>query len=235
MVIIPAVDLCQGEVVHAIKGQRNRYLPIQSQLYPGSEPGSILQALLDIYPFEIIYIADLDAINGIKSNNVIINKLQRQFPTLNIWLDQGMSSKEEVIKHQQPLIRQVIGSETGINPDILAKLQDISPSPILSLDFKDGHLIGDYTLLNHPEVWPDNIIIMNLSRVGSGLGPDLELLNQIKLLASNKNFYIAGGIRNREDLKQLKITGITGVLIATALHTCQITSQEISEFVQNAE
>ncbi|MBI4006513.1 MAG: hypothetical protein HY356_07570 [Gammaproteobacteria bacterium] len=231
MVIIPVIDLCQGQVVHAVKGQRDRYLPIQSQLCHGADPGDILQAFLDIYPFEIIYIADLDAINGKKSNDDIINKLQRQFPTQNFWLDYGGSSKEEVIQHQRPLISQIIGSESGINPDTLAVLQDISPFPILSLDFKDGHFIGDHTLLKHPEVWPDNIIIMNLSRVGSGLGPDFELLDQIKSLASDKNFYIAGGIRNQGDFKQLKTISLTGVLIATALHNCQITCQEISEFI----
>ena len=231
MVIIPVIDLYQGQVVHAVRGQRDRYVPVQSQLCQSTDPESILQAFLDIYSFETIYIADLDAIGGQEGNNIHINKLQRQFPTLDIWLDQGISSKEDVIRHQHSRRKQVIGSETGISPDLLTNMQDITPAPILSLDFKEGHLIGNHTLLKYPEVWPDNIIIMNLSRVGSGLGPDLELLDQIKSLASDKNFYIAGGIRNQDDLEQLCAAGIAGVLIATALHTCQITRRDISKFI----
>jgi phosphoribosylformimino-5-aminoimidazole carboxamide ribotide isomerase len=60
--LIPVVDLLNGEVVHARKGQRSHYLPLQSSLCQGTQPETVVGALLDLYPFRTLYIADLDAI-----------------------------------------------------------------------------------------------------------------------------------------------------------------------------
>src|SRR5215471_11081379 len=60
--LIPVVDLLGGQVVHARKGQRSHYLPLESGLCGGSEPETIVGALLDLHPFQTLYIADLDAI-----------------------------------------------------------------------------------------------------------------------------------------------------------------------------
>jgi len=102
------------------------------------------------------------------------------------------------------------------------------PELVLSLDFKEGVFSGDTRLLQQPEIWPENIIIMNLARVGLSEGPDIELLYKTNALSAGKNIYMAGGIRNVTDLQMLENTGVAGVLIATGLHTGQITRQDIT-------
>ena len=64
MEIIPVIDLMAGHVVHARFGNRQHYQPIQSLLCNSSKPVDIIQALLELYPFKTIYIADIDAIQG---------------------------------------------------------------------------------------------------------------------------------------------------------------------------
>ena len=74
---------------------------------------------------------------------------------------------------------------------------------------------------------------MTLNKVGSLLGPDFSYLEKILGLArkqsSDIHVYAAGGIRNMDDLLQLRDLGITGALVATALHNGSITAAEVAE------
>jgi phosphoribosylformimino-5-aminoimidazole carboxamide ribotide isomerase len=57
--VIPVIDVLNGVVVHAKRGERATYQAIRSQLTHSSEPLDIVAALLDVYPFQQLYIADL--------------------------------------------------------------------------------------------------------------------------------------------------------------------------------
>lgn len=228
MHIIPVIDIYQGQVVHAVRGQRDHYQPVRSGLCEGSDPSAIVQAILNVYPFTTLYIADLDGIRSNTGNSHVIDQLQQQFPQLVFWLDAGKFKKEDFSGTHNDSITQVIGSETGVGPEMIHFLTGISPEPVLSLDFKEAVFSGDTRLLQQPDVWPENIIIMNLARVGSSEGPDIELLFKTNALSAGKNIYMAGGVRNVTDLRMLKNTGVAGALIATALHNGSLTRQDIS-------
>ncbi|MEW8382346.1 MAG: nickel transporter, partial [Candidatus Thiodiazotropha taylori] len=64
MKLIPVIDLMNGIVVRAIRGQRQSYLPSSTPLCQSSQPEAVISALLSLYPFDTLYIADLDAITG---------------------------------------------------------------------------------------------------------------------------------------------------------------------------
>ena len=231
MDIIPVIDLLHGQVVHAVRGQRDNYQPIQSRLCPGSKPLDIVQAFREIHSFRTIYIADLDSISGTGNNNSCVEELGASFNDINFWLDAGEETLNTMrIKKQDQLI-PVIGSETGVSPRMLSNLLPINPDVILSLDFMDQTFKGDPDLLEHTSGWPGNIIIMNLARVGSCLGPDTELIRHIHDLAGNRNIYIGGGIKNFDDLLLLESMEIAGVLLATALHDRAITGDQITRFL----
>lgn len=232
MRIIPVIDIRNGQVVHAVAGQRDRYQSIQSQLCPGNNPRDIVQAFLNIYHFDTVYIADLDAIAGMNTNSSCIRELTDHFHELNFWLDQGKYHKQDLLSSYHECITHVIGSETGVSPALMKDLLDISPQPVLSLDFINGRFLGNQSLMEHIETWPDEIIIMDMSRVGRGQGYDRSLLGIIKNLAAQKKIYVGGGTRNHADLQWLHDTGVTGILTATALHTGQLTSEDIAEFVR---
>ena len=92
MQIIPAIDILQGQVVHARPGARKDYLPIQSSLSDAAAPEAIIDALLDLFPFKIIYLADLDAIRerGSEVNKHLICRLLLKYPQISFWLDAGI-------------------------------------------------------------------------------------------------------------------------------------------------
>ena len=90
MLIIPVIDLCDGIVVHAVSGKRKLYQPITSTISDDSEPESILSAFFRLYPFKIIYIADLDSIEGKNNHSKLINKFANQYKECEFWIDAGI-------------------------------------------------------------------------------------------------------------------------------------------------
>jgi uncharacterized protein related to proFAR isomerase len=68
---------------------------------------------------------------------------------------------------------------------------------------------------------------MTLARVGSGAGPDLRRLATIQSIAGAREIYAAGGVRNADDLRALNEAGISGALIATALHGRRIVTTDL--------
>jgi phosphoribosylformimino-5-aminoimidazole carboxamide ribotide isomerase len=73
--------------------------------------------------------------------------------------------------------------------------------------------------------WPRTVIVMMLDRVGSGLGPNLELLRAVD--AGGRDLYAAGGVRDANDLRGLAKAGIAGALVASSLHDGRITSSDL--------
>ena len=231
MLIIPVIDLLHGQVVHAVRGQRELYQPIKSQLCNGSNPVAVVKAFMGIHSFRNFYIADLDLISGTGNNESCIKELKTEFSDTNFWLDAGKDNLEITNASKHDNIIPVIGSETGISPQVLIGIIKINPRVILSLDFREKKFIGDQELLAQTETWPDNIIIMNLSLVGSSLGPDADLIGHIRHLSQRRNIYVGGGIRNPDDLLLLESMNVSGVLIATALHDRSLSSEQIAPFL----
>ena len=64
MQIVPVLDLKGGVVVHARRGQRAEYAPLQSPLVDGSEPVAVARALCALCRTSTLYVADLDALAG---------------------------------------------------------------------------------------------------------------------------------------------------------------------------
>ena len=232
MNIIPVLDLKAGQVVHAKHGDRQNYLPIQSALSHSSEPFTIVKALQSLYPFKYLYIADLDAIQGNGNHAAQIKNIQKDFPDLEIWLDAGFKTSEAIEAWQNGKVRIVLGSESLVSIDSYkAMLKACRTAPILSLDFKFGHFLGPQPLINDPQLWPNEVIVMTLDQVGSQSGPDLAQLKVIKNLWSVAAIYAAGGIRSVDDLNTLKAKNYTGALIASALHNGKIGKAELANLI----
>ncbi len=239
MQIIPVVDLMQGQVVHAKRGIRSQYQAIQSSLCKDSSPFSVIDALLKLYPFQTLYIADLDAILGTGHHSELIAEISQQYPNLTIWLDCGIrqvNARALYYGHQvQGNIRPVVGSENIANlQDYRAISYGCESQHILSLDYSATSAMGIAELHNSARFWPDDTICMPLNAVGSAQGSDLERLHTlIKLNQARKQpsrLYAAGGVRDIKDIQQLHQLGITGVLVASALHSGALGQADIHSF-----
>jgi phosphoribosylformimino-5-aminoimidazole carboxamide ribotide isomerase len=223
MEIIPVIDLKGGEVVHARQGRRDEYRAIRTPLSATSAPADVVAGLLRFYPFQALYIADLDAIEGIGDNLGVLATLP---PALDLWLDAAVRD-EAAISAWSGRSRIVLGSESQADTRLLRALRD-DPRIVLSLDFRGEAFQGPPEILGNAALWPERIIVMTLARVGGGQGPDLRQLAEVVGRAGGgRQVYAAGGVRDAADLRAAAGCGATGALVATALHAGAIGAGEI--------
>lgn len=236
MQIIPVLDLLNGVVVHAKKGQRAHYLPIASALTTSSQPTDIVKAFLAVYPFSTLYIADLNAIQKTNQHQPhhfeIIKTIQENFPTLEIWLDAGIRKMADLAPWEALNIRHVIGTENIHQlQDFLDLRQKLAEKMILSLDFMPQGYQGPNELLS-PAHWPQSVIVMTLNQVGSNKGVDIETLQSVlKKSGQHQHIYAAGGVRNIEDIATLQQHGAHGALVASAIHSNQLKYADIAKLM----
>jgi uncharacterized protein related to proFAR isomerase len=125
MKLIPVIDLMAGLVVHARRGERENYRPISSTLCPSAAPEAILQALIECYACDTVYIADLDAIRFRRPQLALIEQLRTRFPQIDIWLDIGIAELENFLSASRlELGTLVIGSESVLDSAWLNDLDE---------------------------------------------------------------------------------------------------------------
>ncbi|MEW8049653.1 MAG: HisA/HisF-related TIM barrel protein [Candidatus Thiodiazotropha endolucinida] len=227
MKLIPVIDMMHNRVVVANSGKRHAYAAADTPLCHSSRPQEVLSALLDLYPFDTLYIADLDAIGGSGSNLELIYALHLDHPDIILWVDNGLTDLGRLCGFARP----VIGTESIVSCEELAHLLTSLPSPVLSLDYQDDRFKGPADLDRQADRWPEDVIVMSLSRVGTSSGPDIARLQQLLNLQPRLRLYAAGGIRDQQDLEQLRSIGAAGVLLSTALHQGAIDHRDIDRFI----
>ncbi|MBS7589274.1 HisA/HisF-related TIM barrel protein [Ancylobacter defluvii] len=221
MELIPVIDLMGGVVVHARRGDRANYRPIASGLCEGAEPVRIAQALRELAPFRTLYVADLDAIAGREPHRAELAELAQNFERL--WIDAG----EVRLAGAGPGLRRVLGTESmGDAESGRAALRE--GASVLSLDHGPEGRRGPAELHERAELWPDEVIVMTLARVGGDTGPDYDRLRATLARAEGRRIYAAGGVRDAEDLRRLADLGIAGVLLASALHDGRLGAADLA-------
>jgi phosphoribosylformimino-5-aminoimidazole carboxamide ribotide isomerase len=224
MKIIPVIDLKDGVVVHARQGLRDQYQPIHTHLCPSPDIYNVIGAFLGAYDFDTLYIADLNAITQQGDHARLITEVVACFPHILFWIDSGYQRVKDYPGNHLP----VLGSECYRDETVL-ELKAFHNRFILSLDYSvSGEELGAKSLFSGPDLWPETIIIMTLSRVGSHRGPDLAKLKAFCENYPDKQFIAAGGVRNTADLHALKQVGVQQALIASALHSGTISREAIN-------
>jgi len=227
LILIPAIDLAQGRVVHARRGRRDDYPPVRSKLCRSCQPTEVIAGLLRLHTFSTLYIADLDAIRGLDDQTTVLATLRDRFPDLDIWIDPGINTRARYHHWQRLALGSIVlGSETLADTGLLQNT--LAADTVLSLDFKGGKLLGPPDLLERPEHWPARVIVMCLDRVGSNEGPHTERMQQLRRQFPQSDLFAAGGIRDLDDLLHLRQLGVTGALLASALHDGRIGPTQIA-------
>ncbi|MCW2241322.1 HisA/HisF-related TIM barrel protein [Azospirillum canadense] len=226
--VVPVIDLRDGGVVHARRGDRGRYAPLRSPLCSGNDPVAVVGGLLGLHPFQVVYVADLDAIEGTGDNQPVLARLRAAFSGTGFWVDAGFRSADVVRRFVASGVGDaVLGSESlsGIEPLEQLRGDAAWEGVVLSLDFRD-RFVGPAELLDRTDLWPRRIIAMTLARVGSGEGPDwgrlAEIGAKIRGAEPDARLFAAGGVRGGDDLRELAARGSAGALVATALHDGRI-------------
>ncbi len=235
--LIPVVDLLQGQVVRAVRGDRKAYRPIVSPLCNSSDPLTVAQILCDHCAAGQLYVADLDALQGGAVQVAVLAELLQGLPGVELWLDAGLADaaagqalRAQLAPHAARVVL-VFGSESLRSREALQRCFAADETPgaeggaqaaALSLDRRDGQRLDVAGCWDAVELWPQRLIVMTLERVGSGAGPDLATLQDVRRLAPHAMLIGAGGIRNPQDLLAASAAGADAWLVASALHDMQL-------------
>lgn len=241
MKIMPVLDLMNGIVVRGVAGQRDEYRPIQSCLVSSARPLDVAVAFRDRLGLSELYVADLDAILRDQPNLELYGGLVNA--GFDFMVDAGL--KDATLAHQiigeiDDSISLVMGLETIPGPQLVEKLCNQIPSQrlVLSLDMQDGELLGrlDDWNCNAPfdlaceavELGVERMIVLDLAQVGVSHGlVTIDLCRRLQNKFPQLEIITGGGVRNSEDLARLESSGVSAVLVATALHNGSITAEDV--------
>ena len=221
------LDVFNGAVVHAVRGERSLYEPIDkySRIVSSSDPLGVLK---EIRPKEV-YVADLNLLTGSGDNLAAIADISRIAKTM---ADIGITLADDM-DYLPKGITPVLGTETAsmnlIDEAVLQR--DI----VVSIDMKRRKVITrDPELMLAPlevirrlnGIPIDGVILLELDRVGTTSGLDTDFLEKA-VSVSDHPLILGGGVKGVEDLQTLEDLGFRGALVATAVHNGKIPLETI--------
>jgi len=232
MKIIPVMDILNGVVVHAVRGRRSEYQPLKSVLCASAEPLDVALAFKAL-GFSELYVADLDAITGERANFSVLKQIA-DVTGLRLMVDAGIANLKRAEKVLSSHVSKVIiGTETLSSMSFVGEAVKFlgKERVVVSLDLKGEKVISGFELgrFRNPVdllrefqgMGVDQIIVLDLARVGSETGVNMPLLKEV-LRNLKVKVFVGGGARDIKGLVELKNIGVFGVLIATALHSGRI-------------
>jgi phosphoribosylformimino-5-aminoimidazole carboxamide ribotide isomerase len=239
MRVVPVLDLKGGVAVHAVRGQRDAYAPIRSALAPSADPVELARAFRTRLGCGACYVADLDAIAGRGDHGPVVRAIAAL--GLTVWLDAGVATAADVERAiGQGAGRVIVGTETLRDAGELAAIAAAGRAGadgILSLDLKDGRLLGGTPAVARLDpvdlaaaAWDAGIrafIVLDLARVGAGAGVATGAAAGLRQRLPGAEVVVGGGVRGAADLQELARAGFDAALVATALHTGAITAADL--------
>lgn len=221
---IPVIDLKQHQAVSGKSGMRDTYQPLRTVFASSANPVEIAQGL-KLNGADEMYIADLDLIESDGHNITDVQMVNTIIPVI---FDGGVKNLEGFEFFLNYAYKVIVPTETLESIDELRKIFDKYPKDriVVSVDVKNNELFAnnlDLTLSEFKDILieldPNDIILLDISGVGTEKGYNEYLLNEFEDLKDK--LIIAGGL-NKESLGELDALGIKRVLIGTSLHSGEV-------------
>ena len=246
MRIIPVIDLRAGRAVRGRAGERAAYRPVVSRLGGGgpadlSDPRALLLACVRRLRPSLVYVADLDRIEGRGDNDEVLQRLLEAAPQVTFLWDGGLAGAAALARvPRNGRIVPVIATETLLGLEQLTGQRRPAPGrrPVLSLDLSDAGVVarapsvsrvGEEDLLKEAARRGVRAAILLLLRgVGTASGLPRERLLRLRDAAPHLELHAGGGIAGLDDLAFLREAGFSGALLATALHDALIRPEELA-------
>ena len=222
---IPVLDLKDGQAVSGKSGLRDTYQPLQTVFAPSSSPVEIAQGL-KLNGADELYIADLDLI---ESNGHNVNEIKMVNTIIPVMLDAGVKNVEAFSFFLDYAFKIIVPTETLEDINELYNIFEKFPKEriVISVDVKDNELYCKKLDLSFNEfkkilieLDPAEIILLDISGVGTNQGYNKELLDEFEEMKDK--LIIAGGL-NKDSIDELEKLGIKKVLVGTSLHSGEIT------------
>ncbi len=227
MLLIPAIDLKEGQCVRLKQGDMNETTVFSD------DPVAVARRWVEAGARRL-HIVDLDgAFKGEPVNADVIHDIAEAFPDLPIQVGGGIRNESTVDVYIQAGVRYVIiGTQAVKEPHFISDLcAEFSTHIIVGLDARDGKVATDgwSKLSKHDAIdmaqhfeddGVESIIYTDIARDGMMQGVNIEATTQLAD-AINIPVIASGGIKNIENVKKLaKVcgAGIIGAITGRAIY-----------------
>lgn len=227
MLIIPAVDIKNGKCVQLVQGKPNTEQVIIENPEKVAKNWEEMGA-------SIIHVIDLDAALGSQNNLKVIKKILNEV-SVPIQLGGGIRSQSQAQRLLNLGIeRLILGTLAIENPKIITNLSNEygKERVMVALDTKDAVVVikgwREKTAHSAPKLGKileargaGSILFTNVNVEGLLEGFYIDPLLRL-LDAVNIPVVYSGGVSSLDDLHKLKETGVSGVVIGSALYKNRI-------------
>lgn len=236
MIIIPAIDLINGEAVRLVQGDYN-----QKTIYD-KDPVKVARQFAEMGA-QKLHLVDLDGAKaGHPVNTEVLEKISKAI-NIPIEIGGGIRTLEDIEKTIKAGASEVIlGTSVIKNPEITKKaLAEFGEKIVIGIDAKNGKVaisgwldttdIDAISLAQTIEKHgAKNIIYTDISRDGMMQGPNYEALKNIAKSVS-LNITASGGVSSINNVKELiniekEFANINACIIGKALYTKDINLKE---------
>jgi phosphoribosylformimino-5-aminoimidazole carboxamide ribotide isomerase len=229
--VLGVVDLRRGLAVRARGGRRDEYAPIErvaGDVIPPGDARALARMYVERFGVSGLYVADLDAIEGRGPDVALTRTIASMGAPL--WLDAGIASVDDAGRALDcGATRVIVALETLPSLQVLESIsKNAGPDRVaFSLDLRNGQPITcapelaqqqpEELVARAVDAGADTVIVLDLARVGTGRGLDLQLIARLKATSASVRLFAGGGVRGVGDLEHLRNAGCNGALVASAL------------------
>lgn len=227
MIIIPAIDIMDKKPVRLYQGDY-------------SKKEMVGDSVLDIAKgfeeagAEYIHLVDLDGAKaGVLINKEVIINVAKNI-SIPIEVGGGIRNYNDVKYLIDNGISRVILGTMAIENKTRLKgiINDFKEKVAIGIDCRNGYLCTRGWIKNNSihyidfakemeALGVDNIIVTDISKDGTLMGSNIEMLKVLKKEVSI-NITASGGVRDIEDIRGLKEINIYGAIVGKALYSCNI-------------
>ncbi|MDQ2087694.1 1-(5-phosphoribosyl)-5-[(5-phosphoribosylamino)methylideneamino]imidazole-4-carboxamide isomerase [Herbivorax sp. ANBcel31] len=224
MIIYPAVDIKDGKCVRLVQGEFDKVTVYSDDPVEMALKWEKLGA-------EYLHIVDLDgARTGEAQNTSIVSEMAVNLG-IPVQLGGGIRSIELIEGViSKGVQRVIIGTSAVKDPDLVKQaVETFQENVVIGIDAKDGMVAIDgwaktseFTAVGFAnkmvELGAKTIIYTDISRDGMLTGPNLTAMKEMAKEV-DAEIIASGGVSNLQDIKNLKETGVSGVIVGKALYT----------------
>lgn len=224
MIILPAIDLINGQVVRLFKGD------YEKKTVYADDPLSVALGFKSAGA-DHLHVVDLDgAKDGGNPNFAVVSELSLR-SGLKVEIGGGIRNEETIKRYLDAgVTRVILGTVALTDPDFTASMVEKYGSAVaVGLDLKDGKIatrgwldVSDTDGLSYCRKLDDmgvsTVICTDISKDGAMSGTNLELYKQ---MAGSFSFdtVASGGVTSLEDVRALVSYGVYGAILGKALYT----------------
>ena len=190
---------------------------------------------------QYLHVVDLDgARTGQIQNTPIISEMAVKLG-IPVQLGGGIRTVETIETLLcKGIHRVILGTSAVKNPELVKQaLKTFEDSVVIGIDAKDGMVAiegwaktSEFTAIGFAkkmeELGAKTIIYTDISRDGMLAGPNLKAMEEM-VKAVNIEVIASGGVRNIDDIRNLKNVGVSGVIVGKALYTGDLDLKEAIE------